>query len=175
MWKKGLKKLFMMYCSFRLGIDLVSRDVFFAGVPWLSKKNRLCIVGNHIYVGKDCHFGADVSLGSFVLIASRVSFVGGDHVWNVVGVPIMCTGREEVRKVTVSDDVWIGHGAIILHGVTLGEGCIVAAGSVVTKSVRPYTIVAGNPAQMIGMRFPEEVVDKHRQQMQQDWAESNES
>lgn len=55
--------------------------------------------------------------------------------------------------VTIEDDVWIGRAATILSGVRLGEGCIVAAGAVVTKDVPSYTIVAGNPAVRIGDRF----------------------
>jgi acetyltransferase-like isoleucine patch superfamily enzyme len=168
-----MKKLFMAYCTLRLGVDLVSRDVFFAGLPWLSRKNRLRIAGNHIYVGKECHFGADVSLGSYVLIASRVSFVGGDHEWKLVGVPIIRTGRETLKEVTVGDDVWIGHGATILHGVTLGEGCIIAAASVVTKNVPPYAIVAGNPARVIRNRFPDEAIEDHRRRLRDKWGVGN--
>jgi maltose O-acetyltransferase len=55
----------------------------------------------------------------------------------------------------VEDYVWIGTGALILPGVKLGTGCVVAAGSVVTKSVEPYTIVAGNPARKINERIKE--------------------
>jgi galactoside O-acetyltransferase len=63
-------------------------------------------------------------------------------------------GRKEwseviIKPVTISDRVWIGFNVIILKGVTIGEGAIVGAGSVVTKDVSPYTIVAGNPAQVI--------------------------
>jgi acetyltransferase-like isoleucine patch superfamily enzyme len=53
----------------------------------------------------------------------------------------------------VGDDVWIGYGAIILSGVTIGDGSIVASGSVVTKDVPPYVIVGGNPARKITERF----------------------
>ncbi|MCH9757026.1 MAG: CatB-related O-acetyltransferase [Gammaproteobacteria bacterium] len=55
----------------------------------------------------------------------------------------------------IGDDVWIGHQALIMPGVTIGPGAIIGAGSVVTKDVAPYTIVAGNPAKMIRQRFDE--------------------
>lgn len=58
----------------------------------------------------------------------------------------------------VGNDVWIGHGALILPGVTLGDGAIIGAGAVVTADVAPYSIVAGNPARLIRMRFPPETV-----------------
>lgn len=60
--------------------------------------------------------------------------------------------------IIVEDDVWIGNNAIILSGITIGKGAIVAAGSVVTKNVEPYSIVGGNPAQLIKYRFSEEVI-----------------
>ena len=54
--------------------------------------------------------------------------------------------------VTIGDRVWIGYRAIILPGITIGEGAVVGAGAIVTKDVRPYTIVAGNPAREVGKR-----------------------
>ena len=54
--------------------------------------------------------------------------------------------------IIIEDDVWIGANSIILKNVTLGQGCVVGAGSVVTKSVEPYAIVAGNPAKLIKYR-----------------------
>lgn len=51
--------------------------------------------------------------------------------------------------IRIDNDVWIGAGAIIMNGVHLGEGCVIGAGSVVTKDVPPYTIVAGNPARVV--------------------------
>ncbi|MEO5705658.1 MAG: acyltransferase [Alteraurantiacibacter sp.] len=56
--------------------------------------------------------------------------------------------------VTIGDKVWIGFGALILPGVTIGEGAVVAAGAVVTRDVAPHTIVGGNPAREIGQRTP---------------------
>lgn len=54
--------------------------------------------------------------------------------------------------IIIDDDVWIGAGAIILTGVTIGKGSVIAAGSIVTKDVEPYTIVGGNPAKLIKKR-----------------------
>lgn len=62
--------------------------------------------------------------------------------------------------IVIGNDVWIGHGAIILSGVKISDGAIVAAGAVVTKSVPPYTIVAGNPAREIKKRFSKNVIDE---------------
>ena len=57
------------------------------------------------------------------------------------------------HKVTIGHDVWIGHGAIILPGRSIGTGAVIAGGAIVTKDVAPYTIVAGNPAELIRRRF----------------------
>jgi phosphonate metabolism protein (transferase hexapeptide repeat family) len=67
--------------------------------------------------------------------------------------------REEriAQKVVIGHDVWIGHGAILLPGVSIGHGAVVAAGAVVTKDVAPYAIVAGIPARFIKWRFPSEI------------------
>jgi phosphonate metabolism protein (transferase hexapeptide repeat family) len=58
------------------------------------------------------------------------------------------------HRVVIGHDVWIGHGAIVLPGRSVGDGAVIAAGSIVTKDVTPYTIVAGNPARPIRQRFP---------------------
>ncbi|MCR6658810.1 MAG: CatB-related O-acetyltransferase [Asticcacaulis sp.] len=62
------------------------------------------------------------------------------------------------RDTVIRHDVWIGHGATIMPGVTIGSGAIIASGAVVTKDVAPYTIVGGNPAQVIRQRFSDEVI-----------------
>src|ERR1700754_4811712 len=64
------------------------------------------------------------------------------------------------HHVAIGHDVWIGHGAIILPGRNLGTGAVIAAGAIVTRDVPPYAIVAGNPARLIRMRFPDFVVTR---------------
>jgi acetyltransferase-like isoleucine patch superfamily enzyme len=69
------------------------------------------------------------------------------------------TGHPTTKgNVVIGNDVWIGFGAIILSGVTIGDGAAIGACSVVTRDVPPYAIAAGNPAQIIRYRFPEEIV-----------------
>ena len=62
--------------------------------------------------------------------------------------------------VTLGNDVWIGHGAVVLPGVSLGSGAAVGAGSIVTKDVPPFAIVVGNPARVLRLRFTERVVEE---------------
>jgi phosphonate metabolism protein (transferase hexapeptide repeat family) len=64
------------------------------------------------------------------------------------------------HRVSIGNDVWIGHAAIVLPGRSVGDGAVVAAGAVVTKDVAPYAIVAGNPARVIRQRFPDAVAER---------------
>jgi len=161
-----LYRILKMLCySAILRRDLLSSKVFFANMPRISRKNSVAFSGRDIYIGHNCHFGANVEFGSKILLASNVSFVGGDHKWNVIGVPIKDTGRDTLKSINIGDDVWVGHGAIIIQGVTLGEGCIVAAGSVVTKDVDEYSIVGGNPATEIKKRFDPDEIKLHKSKL----------
>jgi len=148
--KSLIKKFFY---SLILRLNLVKHDVTLANKPRISRKNRLIFEGTDIYIGFDCHVGADVVIKNKVLIASNVSFVGGDHRFDIVGKYMKDSGRDVSKKIIIEDDVWIGHGVIVMHGITLGEGSIVAAGSLVTKDVPPYTIYGGSPAKKIRNRF----------------------
>ena len=77
--------------------------------------------------------------------------------------------RKQLR-VTTGNDVWIGHNAIIMGGVTLGDGAVVAAGAVVTHDVRPYEIVGGVPARHMGWRYDEETIAAMERIAWWDWS-----
>jgi len=119
-------------------------------------------IGYKSFIGPECWIQSDANIGNFVMIAGRVAIVGGDHRFDVAGVPTIEAGRAQNKLVTICDDVWIGYGAIIMHGVTIGEGALIAAGAVVTKDVAPCSIVGGVPAKMLRMRFGEEDIEKHQ-------------
>lgn len=132
---------------------------------------------NRIQVGRRSYGALDVwvfgrgdeqlTIGNFVSIADHVTFLlGGNHdTQSLSTYPFRAKylgGHDAVTKgpVVVKDDVWIGHQSTILSGVTLGQGCVVAACSVVTRDVPPYAVVGGNPAKVIKYRFAEAVIDK---------------
>jgi len=73
------------------------------------------------------------------------------------------------HRVHIGHDVWIGHGAIVLPGRNIGTGAVVAAGTIVTRDVPAYTIVAGNPARPIKRRFSEQIADRLARLAWWDW------
>jgi acetyltransferase-like isoleucine patch superfamily enzyme len=133
-------------------------------------------VGNNVYIGRDVHIECNVSIEDFAIIANRVAFVGReDHDIYQVGVPIRFStwigarrSDDPIRQkeVHVGKDVWIGFGAILLTGVKIGRGAVVAAGSVVASDIDPYAIVAGIPARKIGERFTSEQIEKHEKSLE---------
>jgi len=124
--------------------------------------HRHIVLGSDVGIGYRCLFSADVEIGNKVLIASNVAFLNSDdHRFDIVGKAMFDSGRGDKYKIMVEDDVWIGYGAIILTPVIIGRGSIVAAGSVVTQNIPPYTIVAGVPAKQIRKRFSVESILLH--------------
>jgi len=119
--------------------------------------------GANFYIGRYSEIGCDAEIGDNVIFANFVSLAGRyDHHYQQPGVPIRLApqirdvdydwkGLDE--KVVIEDDVWVGYRAIIMSGVHIGFGSIVAAGSVVTKDVEPMSIYAGVPARKVGERF----------------------
>ena len=118
--------------------------------PWVGKIPKITI-GNHTIIHPYFHCGAaeSVKIGNNVLIASRVYITDHDHVFDDPAKPARWSGRLLTKPVIIEDGVWLGEGAIILKGVTVGERAVVGANAVVTKDVPAYTVVGGNPARVI--------------------------
>ncbi len=117
-------------------------------------------IGDHTKIAHNCSMsiGKGIRIGRYCLVASNVCmFDSGGHATDpelrMQGLP---PADEQVRPITLEDNVWIGRHALIFPGVTIGEGSIVCAGAVVMADVPPYTVVAGNPAKKLlpGMRNP---------------------
>lgn len=100
-------------------------------------------------VWMNCAGGIDI--GNFVMIGPKVVIHSANHSYGDLDVPMMNQGHTH-EKVTIEDDVWICACAIILPGVTVGTGSVVAAGAVVSKDVPPYSVVGGVPAEVIKYR-----------------------
>lgn len=113
-----------------------------------------------VRVGKFCSIAADVTalmVGHRVDWISTYPFTALFPQWDEIAGH---TGHPQNRgDLVVGHDVWIGHGATLLAGVAVGSGAVIGAGSMVTKDVRPYAIVAGNPAREIRRRFVDQEVE----------------
>jgi len=115
------------------------------------------IVNVNYYKTGDEH----LSIGNLCSIATDSKFIlGGEHHQNCLSTIIEASPGFSKGHIVVDDDVWIGSGSTIMSGVHIGQGCIVAAGSLVTKDTPPYTIVGGVPAKVIGRRFAESIANK---------------
>lgn len=125
----------------------------FSDVKFNSDISKDLVMGRFGYIGRGATICPNVKIGNYVMLATEVSILGGDHNFDVFGTPIIFSGRPKLATTIIGNDVWIGHRAIIMSGVTIGDGAIIAAGSVVTKSVEPCSIVAGIPAKKVRERF----------------------
>ena len=141
-------------------------------------------LGDYSYLGENCDV-ADAAIGKFTAIANSVR----------IGAPNHPMGRASQHRFTycpeyydaaasrdrdffaerrgdrviVGNDVWIGHAAILLPGVTVGDGAVIAAGAVVSRDVAPYTIVGGVPAKPIRERFDRRTAERYQALAWWDW------
>jgi acetyltransferase-like isoleucine patch superfamily enzyme len=117
------------------------------------------LVGN-TKIGKFCSIGLFVSIGPGQHPTN--TFVSTSPAFYSLNKPTFSSRQayNETSKVEIGNDVWIGSNAVILDGVRIGHGAIIAAGSVVNKDVEPYTIVGGVPAKPIRKRFSDEIISQ---------------
>ena len=139
------------------------------GVRLWAKKTLK--IGNNFYIGRYSQIESDAIIGNDVIFGNYVAIVGKyDHNYQQVGTSIRFSSQirdddynwlGENQLTIIEDEVWIGYGSIIMSGVKIGAGSIIAAGSIVTKDVEPYSITGGSPAKKIKDRFnsPEETCD----------------
>jgi maltose O-acetyltransferase len=109
-------------------------------------------IGDFSGIGKNCIVNNAI-IGKHVMMAEGVIFFSANHNFKDLTIPMRVQGSSNNRIILIEDDVWIGARAIILPSVKrIGRGSIIAAGSIVTKDVQPFSIVAGNPAKHIKSR-----------------------
>jgi acetyltransferase-like isoleucine patch superfamily enzyme len=152
-----------------------SRHINIGGHTLIAGELLVFPHGGNISIGEWCYIGegarvwssASVDIGDRVLISHNVNIF--DSLTHPLSArqrhaqfrAIMLTGHPrsidlDEQPVTINNDAWVGANACVLRGVTIGEGAVVGAGSIVTKDVLPYTIVAGNPARVIRELGPDE-------------------
>jgi len=106
------------------------------------------IIGNNCTIGLSNTIIGPVNIGNNVIIAQNVCLSGLNHGYEDISMPI-AQQPCDMQLINLQDDCWIGANSVVVLGTTIGKHAIVAAGSVVTKDVAPFTIVAGNPAKPI--------------------------
>ncbi len=109
-------------------------------------------IGNHSGIGINAHLSGKITLGDYVMMGRDVVIMTRNHEFSRTDIPMAQQGFREERPVVIGNDVRIGDRVIILAGVHVGEGTIIGAGSVVTKNIPSYVMVAGIPAKVIKMR-----------------------
>lgn len=166
----SLKKSILLYFYYSVAIWLPDPPRPIGGLclsfrTWLASKIFLK-AGDNIKVGRNTRFGsgANIEIGSFtglntggwigndtiigndVMFGPEVTILSGSHNFERTDIPMREQGATQRKPVVIGNDVWIGTRAIILPGIKIGSHSIIGAGSVVTKDVPEYAIVAGNPA-----------------------------
>ena len=147
----------------RLLTQLKSPRVSFGKNVYIGRNSTISAftglsIGSDIYIGKNVTIEADGVVGDKTIIANNVGIVGkNDHDISNPNVPMFdaltvreCTDLSQ--EIRIGNGVWIGYGAVVLSGISIGSNSIIAAGSVVTKDVPSKSIVAGNPARIIKKR-----------------------
>jgi acetyltransferase-like isoleucine patch superfamily enzyme len=120
-------------------------------------------LGSNVFIGRGFSIWArDMRIGSNVMIGPDFLADCDDHVTDRVGRPMFAYCDEHIiRPITIEDDVWIGARVTVLRGVTIAEGCVVGAGSVVTTSLPPYTVCVGVPCKPRKPRFSADQLRSH--------------
>lgn len=151
------------WCKFHVCFPWVRYQGFVRVMPHVTfARNMDIVIGNNVQFGIYTDVATHAHFGNNVLVGGGVHFVGRrDHAFEEPGKTIWSGERGNNGVIEVGDDVWIGSAAVILSGVRIGKGAIIAAGSVLTHDVPPCEIWGGNPARKIRDRFTEEDTKKH--------------
>ena len=169
----GLRVSKLPYISGQ-GRIVLGREVYIGGKIDIGFTNRLRDLPE-LVVGDDCFIGhaSGLAIADAIRIGNHVLIAGGVRMADYDGHPVDAERRrakeptppETIRPIVIEDDVWIGTGAMIRKGVTIGARSIVAACAVVTRDVPPDVVVAGNPARVVKHLKPKERTDPVAQEV----------
>lgn len=143
-----------------IGERVILREVTVGDFTYLERNSE----GIYAEIGKFCSIASNVRINALEhpmerLTTHKVSYRPNEY-FRYLGVDSAFRERRQAKRVTIGNDVWIGHGAVITPGVNIGHGAVIGANAVVTKDVAPYRIVGGVPARIIRKRFDDAIVDR---------------
>ena len=141
-WRSSVGKHLFDSCGVNVNIEKGANFGFGRGIS----------LGNNSGLGINCKVRGPLVIGNDVMMGPDVMIFTSNHETSRTDIPMRLQGNTEVKCVRIEDDVWIGARAIILPGVKIGKGSVIAAGSIVTKEVEAYSIVGGSPAKVIKRR-----------------------
>lgn len=173
--RNKLRKLYREIRMFFLRKKYKLKNVhktFYAGGK--SRISSDLTAGPYSYIGPNCIVYPKVTIGDYTMFANNVSIIGGDHDFVNPNIPIIFSGRGILEETKIGKDVWIGAYSRIKTGVTIGDGAIIAMGSIITKDVEAYTIYGGVPAKKIKDRFiNKKDQEKHLEMLSKSYLENN--
>ncbi|MFS2327053.1 DapH/DapD/GlmU-related protein [Brucella sp. H1_1004] len=143
-----------------IGERVILREVTVGDFTYLERNSE----GIYAEIGKFCSIASNVRINALEhpmerLTTHKVSYRPNEY-FRYLGVDSAFRERRQAKRVTIGNDVWIGHGAVITPGINIGHGAVIGANAVVTKDVAPYRIVGGVPARIIRKRFDDAIVDR---------------
>jgi acetyltransferase-like isoleucine patch superfamily enzyme len=161
-WLEMLLSLFPGFIGFKLRRVLYKKSLkscgsnFSIGVFSRIQQPQAIIVGDNVSFNDGAWIaandnGGEVSIGNNTIVGPRVILHSGNHVYKDKSIPVWKQGYQ-FKPIVIKEDVWLGSNVTVLQGVTIRKGAIVAAGSIVTKDVDEFAVVAGVPAKKIAER-----------------------
>jgi acetyltransferase-like isoleucine patch superfamily enzyme len=117
----------------------------------IAHSGNTLVLEDDVFISQHCTVSGNVRIGEGTLIGGFVTIIDANHLFDDMRKPIREQGGEQ-RPIDIGKDVWIGSNAVILQGVCIGDGAVIAANATVTHDVPPAAIVGGTPARIIRMR-----------------------
>lgn len=169
-----LFRYFWLFCYYTIAKHISSMIPFSRSMRFLICKNIFKRIGKNVNIESNVYFGngrgiiignnsglgknfwvqnTNLEIGDDVMIGQDVLILGGGHLFDSKNIPMRLQGSKNKSSLKIGNDVWIGARVTILGNTNyIGNGAIIAAGSIVTKPIPNYAIVAGNPAKIIRYR-----------------------